>query len=271
MSASCSGPASRLPVIAMLVIAKPSGTRRRMGSMRRSSAPRQVIRISAASPFEPHPHAPDGQLVAEAEGDRPIDAMAVHVRPVGAALVLDEPASTAEGEHRVVGAHEVVLDVDRVVDVAPDRVDRSERDRGAIGRLVGRRLEHREAPDPGAGRDLCLFGIAKVLEQRPREAHQHQVQQRHEPELEDEQQDAQDVAGHVRTWNSISVSPTRMTSPGPSAIWLTGWPLTVEPLRLPRSAKPYAPCWSFSWQWWRLTIGSSTITSLSLARPMPMR
>src|SRR5687768_8251671 len=115
MSARCSGPASMVPVSAMFVIAKPSGTSRSTGSMRRSSAPRQGIRISAGSPFEPHAHPPDRELVAEAEGDRPVDAVAVHVGPVGAALVLDEPGAPPEGEHRVVGAHEVILDIDRVV------------------------------------------------------------------------------------------------------------------------------------------------------------
>ena len=53
------------------------------------------------------------------------------------------------------------------------------------------------------------------------ESHQDQVEQGDEPELQAEEDDAEDLAGHSRTWNSISVSPTLMTSPGPSAISLT--------------------------------------------------
>ena len=41
----------------------------------------------------------------------------------------------------------------------------------------------------------------------PAKRMQDEVEERHEAELEDQQQDPQDVAGHARTWNSISVSP----------------------------------------------------------------
>src|SRR6188508_846943 len=109
--ASSSGPGSNVPVRATFVTMNPSGTRNRIGSSSRSSAPRQVIRISEASPIQSHPDATDGHLVAEAQGDRTVDAMAVHVRAVRAALVLHEPAAAPEGQHGVGGADEVILDV----------------------------------------------------------------------------------------------------------------------------------------------------------------
>ena len=55
--------------------------------------------------------------------------------------------------------------------------------------------------------------------------------------LQDQQQEAQDIPGHPRTWNSISVPPMRIMSPGPRATSLTCSPLTHEPFRLPRSAR----------------------------------
>src|SRR6188508_1109909 len=222
----------------MWVIAKPRGTRIRMGRSRLSSAPRQVSLIGPGSSVETHADAADRELVAEAQRNRPVDAMAVDVRPVRASLVLDEPAAAAEGEHRVVAADEVVLDVDRVVHVATERVDRSEGDRGAGGRLIAGRLEHGEPADSRARGDLRLLGVAQVLEERAREAHERQVEKGDESELEEQEEDPQDVTGQERTWNSIWVSPIRMMSPGPSAIWLTGCPFTVEPFRLPRSVKP---------------------------------
>src|SRR6185503_12796793 len=115
----------------MWVMAKPSGTRSRIGRSRLSSAPRQVSLIAAGSSVEAHADAADGELVAEAQRDWPVDAVAVDVRPIRAPLVLDEPAAPTEGEHRVVAADEVVLDVDRVVHVATERVDRSKGDRRA--------------------------------------------------------------------------------------------------------------------------------------------
>src|SRR5919106_5573662 len=243
--ASPSGPGSSCPWSAMFVIAKPSGTMTRIGSSSRSSAPRQVTRIRAGpscgahrSSVQAHPDAADGQLVAEAERHRPVDAVAVDVRAVRAALVLHEPGPAAEGEHRVVGADKVVLHVDRVVHVAADGVDRPQRNRRADRRHVVRRLEDAEPADPRARGDLRLLGVAQVAEQRAGEAQEDQVQENDEADLEDEQEKPQDVAGQPRTWNSISVPPIRMTSPGPSAIWVTGWPLTVDPLRLPRSVKP---------------------------------
>src|SRR5688572_10005977 len=158
-----SGPGSSWPWSAMFVIAKPSGTRTRIGSSSRSSTPRQVTRIRRGpSPVQPHPHAADGQLVAEAERHRPIDAVAVDVRAVRAALVLDEPRAAAEREHRVVRADEVVLDEDRVVHVAADGVDRPERQRRPDRWLVLGRLEHREPPDPRAGGDLRLLRVPEV-------------------------------------------------------------------------------------------------------------
>src|ERR1700741_2767199 len=112
---------SACPLRAMFVIAKPSGTSTRIGSSSRSSTTRHVtrIRLPPRSSVQAHPDAPDRQLVAEAERHGPIDTVAVDVRAVRAALVLDEPGTAAEREHRVVRADEVVLDVDRVVHVAP--------------------------------------------------------------------------------------------------------------------------------------------------------
>src|SRR5688572_17612153 len=163
--ASVRSPASSVPASAMLVTMKPKGTRRRIGRRRRNSAPRQAILIGDGSPIEPHPNAPDRQLVAEAQCDGPVDAVSVDVRAICAPLVLHEPAAAAEGEHRVIGANEIVLDKDRVVHVAPDRVDRPQGDGAAVRRLVGWRLEDREAPDPGARADLRVLGAAQVAQQ----------------------------------------------------------------------------------------------------------
>src|SRR5918996_3215972 len=112
MAAMSNGPGSAVPVRAMWVTAKPSGTSSSSGSSMRSSAHRHPTRGDrrevATSALKPHPDAPDSQLVAERERHRPIDAMAVDVGAVGAALVLDEPAPPAKREHRVIGADEVV-------------------------------------------------------------------------------------------------------------------------------------------------------------------
>src|ERR687897_3072399 len=100
----------------MWVTAKPSGTRRTRGSRSRSSTPRQVILMCAwRSSLQAHPDATDGDLVTVAQRHRAVDAVPIHVRAIRAALVLDEPAPATKGEHRVVRAREVVLDVDRVV------------------------------------------------------------------------------------------------------------------------------------------------------------
>src|SRR5574338_146684 len=238
-----SGPADASPVVAMWVTAKPSGTSSRSGSSSRSSVQRHVRRGRAriASALKAQPHPADADLVAVGQRHWPVDAVAVDVGAVGAALVLHEPAPPAKGEHGVVGTDEVVLDVDGVVDVATDGADRAERDAAPHRRLPLRRVEDCEATDARLAGLVRQLRAAEVAEQRSREGEEQQVEQRQEADLQDEEQDAQDLARHPRTWNSISVDPIRMRSPGPSATSLTGWPLTSEPLRLPRSAKPEAP------------------------------
>ena len=99
------------------------------------------------------------------------------------------------------------------------------------------RTDRRPIPDRDA---VGLLGVAEVAQQRPGEAQQDEVEKGDEADLEQQQDDHRDVLGQPRT-DSISVSPIRMMSPGPSAISVTGWPFTDEPLRLPRSVKPYAP------------------------------
>ena len=72
-------------------------------------------------PLETHPDLADLQLVTEAHRRDAVDATAVDVRPVRAAEVLEIPAPTTVGQHRVIGRGERVVDHDRVVDVAPER------------------------------------------------------------------------------------------------------------------------------------------------------
>src|SRR5579859_732857 len=231
-----SGPGSALFAATILTSATPSGTSTTMGRRRRSSVPRQVRAIGLA--LKAHPDLSDRQLVPVAERHRAVDPMAVDVRAVGAPLVLDEPGPAAKGEHGVRGAREVVLDEDRAVDVAPDGVDRPQRDRTTDRRLILRRLEHGQPADPLAGCLLGSLGTAQVTQQRAAEEEEEQVEEPNEGELEDEDQDPQGFLGaHPPTPNSSVVSPIWMTSPGPSATSCTGCPLTVDPLRLPRSAK----------------------------------
>mgnify|MGYP003289455679 CR=1 FL=1 len=100
-----------------------SGTRTMMGSRRRSSTPRQAMRIRSRSPrssIEAHPDATDGQLVAEAEGDRPLDAMAVHVRAVGAGQVVKDEESPLEDDLGMVARRRRILQADIVGDCAAE-------------------------------------------------------------------------------------------------------------------------------------------------------
>src|SRR5918996_570281 len=207
----------------MWVTAKPSGTRRTSGSRSRSSTPRQVILMRPwRSSLQAHPDATDGDLVPVAQRNRAVDAVPVYVRAVCAALVLDEPAPATKGEHRVVRAREFVLDIDRVVHVASHRVDRPQGDRPAGLWLSLRRVENGEPPKPGTRRDLRRLGVAQVAEHGAGEAEEDEVDEEEEADLEQQEQDPKDLSRHPRTWNSISVSPISIRSPGPSAISLTG-------------------------------------------------
>ena len=112
--------------------------RRRRPVRRRARVMRRAPARAAAGPGR-------SDLVAEAERRDAGDRRAVDERAVRAAEVLDVPAPAAKRQHRVLGRRELVLDDDRVVDVAAERRDRVEVERAALLRLAARATRRRRA------------------------------------------------------------------------------------------------------------------------------
>src|SRR3954452_18072033 len=81
--------------------------------------------------IEAHTHLTYLDLIAVPERPQAFDTLPVQPCAVGAAAVLDVPGAPAEREQRVLGRDERVIDDDRVVHVAPHRIDSVERYRGA--------------------------------------------------------------------------------------------------------------------------------------------
>src|SRR5262249_13605096 len=80
----------------------------------RSRAPLFTVR---AGPLETQPDRTQTDFVAISERDDAANQLAVEVRPVGRAAVLEEPDPAAEGEHGMVRGHELVVDHQAVVHV----------------------------------------------------------------------------------------------------------------------------------------------------------
>ena len=78
--------------------------------------------------FEPQADLADLELVAVADRRGPLDRGPVDVRAIGAREVLHVPGPATEREDAMGGRRELVLDHDRVVHVASERVHRIERE-----------------------------------------------------------------------------------------------------------------------------------------------
>src|SRR5690242_12431509 len=194
-----------------------------------------VMRVaSPAGPFEPHADLADLDLVPEPDRRDAFDATPVDVRPVGAAEVLEVPASTAIRQDRVLGRGERVVDDDGVVDVAPERRDHVETERLAGGRLAAGRREHDEPAGP-LGR--LAGGGAQVAQQRRDDPREEQVDEPEEqqPDGPHHQEEWVHQFGAPATSTTSAVSPISRRSPAPSTTSVTGTPFTRDPLVLPRS------------------------------------
>src|SRR5919107_149807 len=125
-------------------------------------------------PLESQPDLPDLDHVAIPERRHLADGRAVDEGPVRAAEVLDIPRPTPERQDRVLGRRELIVDDDRVVDVAADRGDRIERERRPLRRLAARRRDDDQATELGA---RLARGRPEVTDERTGDAQQEQIQQ----------------------------------------------------------------------------------------------
>src|SRR5688500_4508497 len=125
----------------------PSSRPRKRGLTRNRRASRPTLRRprtpgaavtgpSRASPLESQANLPDLDLVAEGDRGEAVDRAAVDEGPVRGAEIFHVPGAAAVGQRGVGDRDELVLDDDRVVDVAPERGDRIEREGDARGRLA---------------------------------------------------------------------------------------------------------------------------------------
>ena len=89
-----------------------------------------------------------------------------------------------------------------------------------------------------------------------------------EPDAPQDEQEAVHQLGAPAPSTTSAVSPSSSRSPRPRTTSVTGVPLTVEPLVLPRSVYTSVPRRPVIRPWWRLTRESSATRSLSVARPM---
>ena len=140
-----------------------------LGARRRSRLARWAL--------EAHAHLADLDLVAVAQRRQALDALAVEPRPVGAAAILDVPGAATEGEQGVLGRHERIVEHDRVVDVAPERVDRVEGDGCSGLRPALRRADHEQ---PRQRPSRTGHAGAQVAPQGARDDHEEGVDEQHE-------------------------------------------------------------------------------------------
>src|SRR5690349_14034364 len=103
--------------------------------------------------------------------------MAVDERPVRRAEVLEVPGSAAVGQRGVARGDELVLEDDRVVDVAPECRDRIEPEAASGRGLTARRLEDDQSPEL---RSRFPRGGPQVPQQDPTDRPQEQVEQAEE-------------------------------------------------------------------------------------------
>src|SRR5437773_3119893 len=225
---------------------------------RSSGAHRAIARRSPAGsgrpgPLESKPDLADLDDVAVAEGRDLGHGRSVHERPVRAAEVLDVPRPPTERQDGVLCRDELVLDDDRVVDVAPDRGDRIEGERGPLLRLPAGRRHDDEPAELGA---RLAGGRPQIADEGPGDPKQEQVEQRQEeqPDDPDRQQERVHqpaaappsarspfpVAAPDRgaAWSDSMIRivvPIRSRSPSPRATESTRRSLTNDPLVLPRS------------------------------------